>query len=487
MAVGIDLWVLAVVFAVLFAMLSLGVPVALGLASAGVTGMILLDGFSATTGAISGRLFMSVFSFSLIVIPLFVIMGFLMGSTDIGEDLFAGLARLTRRLPGGLGIASISTCAAFGAVTGSSITAVAAVGPISIREMRRFGYTKELASGIVASAGTLGILIPPSIALVLYGFIAEVSISRLLIGGFVPGIFSAIAYSILVYFLDKRARRKDPSRKQAFEDAQSRSFAERNQTRSAGTATVGSGVGDDAGGSSVQTQTGPAGRRRLPRTTTALLKIGFLFFMVFGGIYSGLATVTESAALGAMGAAILVFADFRKSGIAATFRSFLRAMQQSLGVTSMFFLLLVGGALFGNYLLISRIPSTFARYITSLDTRALFVMIAIFAGLVLLGMFLDGISILLITVPLLFPIVVTGFGFNEIWFGIMIVKIIEIGLITPPLGINAYVVSSIVDDVPVETVFRGSIPFIGVDVLTVSLLYMFPQIVTWLPDQMLGA
>jgi C4-dicarboxylate transporter DctM subunit len=484
--VGIDVWVLLAVFAVLFGLLTLGVPVALALAGAGITGMVMLDGFAATTGAISGRLFMSVFSFSLIVIPLFVIMGFLMGSTDIGADLFAGLARITRRIPGGLGIASIGTCAAFGAVTGSSITAVAAVGPISIREMRRFGYTKELASGIIASAGTLGILIPPSIALVLYGFIAEVSISRLLIAGFLPGIFSGVLYGVLVYFLDLRSRRKDPSRKQKFDDALALSgwtaSGKAGTGAEAGGASIGSG-GDSTGGAEA-----PAvGLFRMPKTTSALLKIAFLFFVVFGGIYSGLATVTESAALGALGAAILVFTDVGRNGFAKTVRTFRRAVQQSLGVSSMFFLLLVGGAIFGNYLLISRIPTTFTRFVTGLEARAIFVMLIIFAGLILLGMFLDGISILLITVPLLFPIVVTGFGFNEIWFGIMLVKVIEIGLITPPLGINAYVVSSIVDDIPVESVFRGALPFIAVDIVTVSILYAFPQIVTFLPDKMLGA
>lgn len=479
---GIDVWVLVTVFAILFGLLTLGVPVALALAGAGLTGMILLDGFSATTGAISGRLFMSVFSFSLIVIPLFVLMGFLMGSTDIGQDLFAGLARLTRRLPGGLGIASIGTCAAFGAVTGSSITAVAAVGPISIREMRRFGYTKELASGIIASAGTLGILIPPSIALVLYGFIAEVSISRLLIAGFIPGLFSAAVYAVLVFLLDSRNRRKDPALKQVFADALTRADGD------VGAAPVAGGVADGAGDGT----DGPTGARTsrprlIPKSTTALLKIAFLFIVVFGGIYSGLATVTESAALGAFGATVLVFTDVRRAGFARTFRAFRGAVQQALGVTSMFFLLLVGGAIFGNYLLISRIPTTFTRYITQLETRTVFIMLLIFGGLILLGMFLDGISILLITIPLLFPIVVGGFGFNEIWFGIMLVKVIEIGLITPPLGINAYVVSSIVEDVPVENVFRGAIPFIFADLITVGMMFAFPQIVLWLPERMLGA
>jgi C4-dicarboxylate transporter, DctM subunit len=476
---GIDVWALLIVIAVLFGLLTLGVPVAFALAGAGLTGMILLDGLSATTGAVSGRLFTSVFNFALIVIPLFVLMGFLMGSTDIGKDLFAGLARVTKRLPGGLGIASIGTCAAFGAVTGSSITAVAAVGPISIREMRRFGYSRELASGIIASAGTLGILIPPSIALVLYGFIAEVPIGRLLIAGFIPGIFSAVVYGLLVMYLDARARRLDPSLQVTFD----RALAEMDAV-TVGDAPAGRSLSDQAAGGSSDGEEPAIGR---PGTTSALVKIGFLFFVVFGGIYSGLATVTESAALGAMGALLLVFTDVRKAGFARTVRAVRGAVEQALGVSSMFFLLLVGGAIFGNYLLVSRIPRAFATTITGLRAPTLVVMLAIFLGMIVLGMFLDGISILLITVPLLFPIVVTGFEFNEIWFGVMLVKIIEIGLITPPLGINAYVVSSIVEDVPVESVFRGAIPFILADIVTVGALYAFPQIVTWLPDRMLGA
>jgi C4-dicarboxylate transporter, DctM subunit len=498
---GIDLGIVLLAFFVLLVSLVLGVPVALGLTLAGVAGVVMLDGIGAATSVMGARIFTTVFSFSLTVIPLFVLMGFFVNHARIGEDLFALMSRVGHRIPGGMGLASIGACAGFGAVTGASVTGVATIGPIAIREMRRYGYSKEFSAGLIAAAGTLGILIPPSIALVLYGFIAEVSIGRLLIAGFVPGLFSAVVYGVMTVVLASRRHghgleaKSRPAKTTSAVALKDRSAGEPTPTSEQPQADstppsqghdhpVPRAVAVDPDSATI-TQTVS---RKLweNRGLIATLKVALLFAVVFGGIYFGFATVTESAALGALAALIMLIASTWREGVRGVFARVADSVAEGVSVSSMFFLLLVGGSIFGYFLLIARVPSEFARWATGLPVPPSVVVLVILLGLILLGMFLDGISILLIAVPLTVPIVVGSFDYDAVWYGVMVVKTIEIGLITPPLGINAYVVSGLAPDIPVEAVFRGVIPFFVADVITLAVLFAFPDIVTWLPNRMLG-
>ena len=468
---GVDVIAVVLAFGVLLVTLAMGVPVALGLTAAGIVGIIAVDGVAAVTPVLGARMFRSVFNFALTVVPLFVIMGFFVNHARIGEDLFAVMARVLRRVPGGLGLASIAACAGFGAVTGASVTGVATIGPMSIREMRKYGYTKEFSAGLIAAAGTLGILIPPSISLAIYGFVANVSVGRLLIAGLIPGILSAIFYGVLTVMIGLRMNR-----------------------RAAAAATADPVQAPASTSPSVTLAPPPVdhdpslerGFLGMSRGLVAALKILVIFVIVFGGIYLGIATVTESAALGALAAFLMLVFSGLNDGLRAIVRRTADSIAEGVSVSSMFFFLLVGGAIFGYFLLISGVPSAFARWATALDVPPAVVVIVILLGLVVLGMFLDGISILLISVPLTFPIVVEAFGYSPIWYGVMLVKTIEIGLITPPLGINAFVVAGLSKDIKVENVFRGVVPFFIVDLLTVAVFFMFPAIITWLPDRMMG-
>lgn len=443
--------------AALLGLLASRLPVALALLAAGLLGVLLLQG-SGVAASVLGRVpFDTPAKYVLIIIPMFITMGVFAKRGTVAEDGFMLAARLLRRFPGGLAIATVLGCAGFAAISGSSVATVATLGPVATREMRAHGYETSVAAGVVGAAGTLGVLIPPSIVLVIYGILTRESIGMLLIAGILPGLLSAALYGVA---LAVRAVRS-PS-------VMGRSVV-----------TVGSGGSGGSGGTVEEfTQT------RLP--VVSLLKIIVLFLIVVGGIYSGLLSATEAASVAAAVALLFYFGDLRHQPWRSRLRELASGLGEATRLTSMAFALLIGAGVFTYFLVAARVPTSFAAWVAGLEVAPMVIVALLLLAFVPLGMFLDPLSTMLIAVPLAYPVVST-LGYDGIWFGILVVKMIEIGLITPPFGINAYVVAGSVPDVSVEQAFRGILWFLPIDIATVVLIFFVPSIVTWLPAVMAGS
>jgi C4-dicarboxylate transporter, DctM subunit len=359
----------------------------------------------------------------------------------IAEEAFAVLGWLLRRIPGGLALATVAACAAFAAVSGSSVATVVSVGQMAIDEMRKHGYSLEVAGGVVGAAGTLGILIPPSVPLVIFGILTGESIGALLIAGILPGILSAVIYGLNIVV---RAR-KYPERYGRAEDVL------------------------------------PAATRpSLRQGATGLLRIALLFTIVIGGMYSGIFTAIEASAWGALAAVIMVIIAWVRSPreLASRLRS---TFSESVSINGMIFALLVGGAIFSAWTVAAGIPSSFTNWMLGLNMPGHVLVLLLLLSLIPLGMFLDGFSIMLIMVPISYPLV-NELGMSGIWFGILFIKFIEIGVITPPLGVNAFLVAGTTPDMSPQMAFRGVLKFLPLDLATIALIFVFPPIVTWLPD-----
>lgn len=455
--------VVVLAVALVLLLLAARVPVAWALAAGGAIGLYFLEGPGITNSMLARQPFRIVSQFSLIIVPMFIAMGMFARQSRIAEDTFRLAARWVRGVPGGLAVASILACAGFAAVSGSSVATVVTVGRIAIDEMRRYGYDAKLAMGVVGAAGTLGVLIPPSVVLVLYGIITNESIGRLLIAGIVPGVLSAVLYALAIIVRVKR----NPRLVQAVTEPSSGSPA----------STVGAKANPRLA----------AGRDRTadPRPSyVGVVQIAGLFLIVVGGIYSGLFTATESAALGALVALLILVFD-RGAGQGGAWNRLRPAFKDTVATTSMAFALLIGAGIFTFFIVVAGVPQQFTSWVIGLEIAPLLVVILLLLAFIPLGMMLDPLSILLIAVPLSYP-VVTALGFDGIWFGIVVVKMIELGLITPPVGINVFLVAGITEGATVEDAFRGIMWFFPVDLLTVGLLIAFPQLVTWLPALMRG-
>lgn len=429
--------ILIIVLSVLVVLIIAETPVGFSLAISGTLGIVLLRDWSYAANTLASTPYSAIASYSYILIPMFVLMGMLVLQAGIAQDVYASASRIFRRMPGGLGVATVAACAGFAAVTGSSVATVATIGRLSIDEMRRYGYSGRFAAGIVASAGTLGVLIPPSLILVVYGILTGESIGRLLIAGIIPGVLSAVLYGVVVI---SRARTEiTPPEHLDVEEAPALSL----------------------------------------RSVSAVLKILTLAGIVVGGIYSGYFTATESGAVAAMVALLmLVVTAIHRADIGWT--QIRQAFHETTSLSSMVFMLLLGGALFNFFIVSGGYARAFADWLTGFPVHPLVIVGLLLLAMIPLGMLLDGLSILLLTIPVAYP-VVTGLGFDGIWFGILVVKMIELGLITPPVGINVYVVSGAAPGLTVEESFRGVLPFGLMDIVTTSLLFAFPVLVTWLP------
>jgi C4-dicarboxylate transporter, DctM subunit len=369
----------------------------------------------------------------------------LMLHARLSEDLFDFASLVFGRIKAGLGVATIAACAGFAAVTGSSAATVATVGHVAIPEMVRHGYSRRFAAGIVASGGTLGVMIPPSVVLVVYGVLAEVSIGRLLLAGILPGVVSAVIYSV---YIALGAPRQMVITSDDQPDAE-----------------VLHRLRGDV----------------LKRGGAASLQSMVVFLIVVAGIYTGAMTVTEAGMAAALVVVVLMTWRLRKQGLRTIGRALATGMRESAELSAMVFLLFVGGAIFSAFIVAARVPQDAATAILGLNVPPLVVVLVILLALIPLGMVLDSLSILLIVVPIAAP-AISGLGVDMVWFGVLMVKMIELGLITPPLGLNAFVVAGVVPGLSVESVFRGLLPFAMLDVATILLLVLVPQISTWLPS-----
>jgi tripartite ATP-independent transporter DctM subunit len=423
--------------AAIFVLVVLGMRIAFATALVGFVGIWTMKNMG-VAGKVLGFLPHGIVAhYSLSVIPLFIIMGYYAFYAGLTDDIFFTARQWVGHLPGGLAIASVFGCAGFAACTGASTASAAIMGRVAIPEMRRYGYHPRLAAGVVAASGTLASLIPPSVILVIYGIITEQSIGALLIGGFIPGVVSAAIYAGMIY---TRVRiTPELGKLQAKASWKEKLYA-------------------------------------LKGTWGVLV----LIVLIIGGIYSGVFTPTEAGGAGAFSAFLMALFMRR-----LTLERLKESLLETGRTTIMIFSIIVGVLIFVRFLALTGLPATFAEFVLELPLPRLVVILLILCIYVFLGMFLDAIGMMMLTLPIVFPAVV-GLGYDPIWFGIIVVKMCEICLITPPVGLNCYIVRSVAPDIPLEEIFRGIIPFVAMDILTVALFIAFPDIITFLPSRMLG-
>lgn len=459
--------IVLLVLLLLVVLLAIRMPVALALALAGGTGLLLLQGSDYATNMLASLPFSDTHTFSLTIIPMFILMGVFAVKARIAEQVYTMAARLLRRIPGGLGVATVMACAGFAAVSGSSIGTAATMSRLSITEMRRAGYPESLAGATVAVAGTLGVLIPPSVFLVLYAIMTGESIAAMLAAGIIPGVISALAYAS--YIMVAAPRLRAPVHVEAAADLSE-----------AVVAASGASQGRDSAPAVSVASTPSPDRQPRGLEMRGLVRVVILFLIVLGGIYSGLFTPTESAAIGALTAAVMLMLEFRGARVAVLYEKLTGALKETASTTSMVLAIVVGSAILSMFFVSARLPETIADGISALEMNRYLTLALLLLMLLPLGMALESISILVICVPLLYPIAM-DLGFDGIWLGILIVKFIEVGMVTPPVGINCFVVAG-TSGTKVEQIFRGVAPFVVIELAVIALLFALPELTLWLPS-----
>lgn len=427
----------AIGFVILFVLILLGLPIGICMGLVGVVGVIYFAGINAGLSLLDTIPFTSLSSYTLAALPLFILMGTLCHYGGVSEDLYYSVNQLIGHKPGGLAMASVGACAGFAAVSASSLATVATMGKVALPEMRKYKYSDTLATGAIAAGGSMGILIPPSGILIIYGIIVEQSIGRLFIAGIIPGILEALFYMVTIYLICK-----------------------------------------------INPLLGPAG----PRTTLRqkmkslqkLWSVLLLFLLILGGIYFGIFSPTEAAGIGACGAFLIVLVKRRYS-----WQVFTSSLIEVATVITMVVVLLIGAQMFVSFMVMSKLPLELAALVISLDVSPYIIIAGIMVLYLILGCVISAMALLMLTVPVIAPIIV-ALDFNLIWFGIIVVRAIEIAAITPPVGLNVYVMKSVAPDIPMSTIFRGIIPFFISDLFHVALLISFPVITLFLPTLMKG-
>jgi len=419
-------------FAAMFALMSVRVPIALAMAAVGFCGLWLLRGSPSAISMAGSTIFETGFQYTLSVVPLFVLMGNFVARAGMSRELYAAANAFLGHKRGGLAMATILACGGFGAICGSSIATAATMSKVAYPSMKRFGYKDTLATGSVAAGGTLGILIPPSVIMVIYCLMTEQNIGAMFAAGFLPGLVAIGFYLAAVRYTVWR----DPA-------------------------------------------SGPPGERSSWRERLSALKdvwaVLLLFLLVIGGIYGGVFTATEAAGMGAFGGFVIAWARG-----ALTWKMLGDVLAESARTTAMLFAILIGALMFANFVNFTSMPQDLSDFVQQFNLHPMLVIVAICLIYVVLGTAMEELSMILLTVPLFFPLV-TGLGFDPIWFGILIVCVVEIGMISPPVGMNVFVLRATLPDVATSTVWRGVMPFFFADVLRLGVLIAFPAISTWLP------
>ena len=411
----------------------LRMPVAFAMALVGLVGFAYLTTPEAALGLLGRDIFDTFSSYPLSVIPLFILMGTFAYASGISRRLYKTTYAWIGHLRGGLTIATVFACAGFGAICGSSTATAATMGQIALPEMKKYKYDDALATGTVAAAGTLGILIPPSTVLIVYGYLTEESIGKLFIAGVLPGIIMSIFFAATVALLCWRNPAIGPP-----------------------------GV--------------PISFKEKLRATTGIIETLILFFLAIGGLFLGWFSPTQSGAIGAGGALLIGLARRQ-----LTWRSFFDAGKEALRTSCMVLFIITGAIIFGHFMAVSRIPFVLAEWLGELPIHPMAVMAVIIFIYFIGGFFMDAMGLIVVTVPIFFPIVLK-LGFDPIWFGVIIVLVGEMGVITPPVGVNVFVIKGIAPDVPLETIFKGIFPFLVALIIVTIILVFFPQIATFLPS-----
>jgi C4-dicarboxylate transporter DctM subunit len=421
---------IAVLMVCLFSGLSIGV----GMALVGFLGFAVLVGLGPALGILKSVPYSTFSTYDLSVIPLFILMGSFAFASGLSEDLFNAVYKWIGHFRGGVAQATIVACACFAAISGSSLATAATLGAVALPEMRKYKYDDGLATGAIAAGGSIGILIPPSVILIIYGIITEQSIGKLFLAGFIPGILEAVFYLFTIWYL---------------------TFFKPHH--------------------------GPKGPKTTFREKMDSLKhiweVVVLFIVVIGGIYRGWFTTTEAAGIGAFGT--FFFALMRRR---LTWKVFKDSIVSTCVTTGMLFMILLGAMIFGYFLSVSQVPSSLASAVGNLPVNRYVILTIILVITLALGCVMDSMAIVLLTIPVFFPLI-TGLGFNPIWFGILVVRVTEMGLITPPVGLNVFIIKGI-SGVPIGTIFRGVFPHLVADSLEVAFLVAFPQISLFLPNMM---
>ena len=410
----------------------LRIPVAVALGVVGTIGYAAVDRWSTALNALGETPFDVGASYSLSVVPLFILMGAVASHSEMSKELFAAANAVFSGRRGALAMATVGACAGFGAICGSSLATAATITKVAVPEMRRYGYNEQLATGSVASAGTLGILIPPSVILIIYALIAEESVPQLYAAALIPGILLALLHIIVIWIVLRFHPEWAPK-------VGSMRWSERLAA------------------------------------VSGMWKLVLLFMLAVGGIYLGLFSPTEAAAIGAFGAIVIATAT-RK----LTLGQFVDALLETVWTTAMLFFIVVGAFIFARFMVLTQLPLGLVTWANQVGMSALTAILLIIFFYVILGCFLDSISMVLITVPVFLPLI-TQLGFSPVWFGILLVVVVEVGLITPPVGLNLFVIRAQVPDIPLSTVIRGIIPFLGADAALIAMLLVAPSLALWLP------
>ncbi|MSP45275.1 MAG: TRAP transporter large permease [Xanthobacteraceae bacterium] len=422
-------------FVVLFVLMLLRVPVGMAMGLVGVGGFAYLVGGSAALKNVGHTTARTVTDYNFAVIPLFLLMGAFATTSGMSRELFRAANAFVGHLRGGLGIATIAACGGFAAICGSSIATAATFSRVAYPEMRRFGYPQSFATGVIAAGGTLGIMIPPSTVFAVYGLITEQDVGKLFIAGVIPGLLAVAMYMMAITLIG---------------------FARPGFL--------------------------PSGQRSTLKERLAALRDVWatllLFAFVIGGLYGGLFTATEAAGAGAGGAFLIGVARGRLSRA-----DILRSLLETTRTTAAVFTVLIGAILFGYFLTVTQTPQKLTEFLTGLGVGRYGVLALIMVMYLILGCLMDALAMIILTVPIVFPVIV-ALGFDPIWFGVIIVMTVELGLIHPPVGMNIFVIKSVIEDVKISTIFYGVMPFIVTDLIRLAILIAFPILALWLPSHM---
>lgn len=424
-----------IVVVLLLGLIALGAPIFLALGAAGLTGLYMARGSMAFFFGPTS-LFGQLNSFELLALPLFVLMGAFLSATPVGANLFKAAVIWLQWLRGGLAIATVGASAIFGAVSGVSIAGVAAVGSIAVPQMLERGYSRRLASGSVVASGALAMLIPPSVPLIIYGAVSSVSVADLFIGGIVPGISLALALCVYIYIRACLNPEEAPRGEQV-------DYSWRDRIRALG----------------------------------GIWHAVILIVVVLGAIYSGIATPSEAAAFGAVGAFLVAVAIFR----CLDFRGVIDVIAQSARISGSILIIMGCAKIFGDYLNLVRVPDAISSFLVGTNLPPEIILMLIMLALVGLGMLVDAVSLIVVTTPILLPLITT-LGYDPLWFGIILVMNLEIAVITPPVGLNLYTLKAVAPVLKIEEIVRSVVPFVVIQFLMLSLFVLVPSISLWLPN-----
>ena len=426
---------LIIVMAFVLLLILFGCPIFIALGATSLAGIIMVSG---TKGLflIPASILSGVESFLLVAVPLYILMSEALGKSGIGTDIYDLLEKLLYWIPGGLAIASIFACAIFGAMCGVSIAGVAAIGIVAVPEMLKRGYDRSLAAGAVTASGALAILIPPSISFILYGAMARVSVGKLFISGIIPGI---ILSCMMATYVLSRVLINPALAPKAFTQF------------------------------------------KISEIVKLLFKMWPVIFLlagVLGTIYTGVATPTEAGAIGAVGS--LLFLAFRKK---LQINIYKEVFSHTAMVTAKIMLILGSALLFSQFLNLIRMPIKLSEWMVTLQVPPIIIIILIMILFIALGMFIDAASLIIVTTPIIMP-TVTRLGFDPLWFGVLMVLNLEIAVISPPVGLNLYTMKSIIDELSLSEILKGTLPYVIVELLALAIFLIFPELALWLPSKM---